>query len=208
VVAAREPAWLALLLRRGIDALTALDALRFLAFGVFMATGAVAVGSWAVRTRRISPFGKSARYIRRVTDPVLDPVERWLLQRGGNPQNAEWWLLGGAVIGGILIITIGQWLIAQLRFVSGAGSSGPGALIKLAIYYAGQLVSIALLVRVIASWIRLSASSRFMRFIYLLTDWIVKPLRRVMPPLGMIDITPFVAWFIVRLLVSGLLGLF
>ncbi len=173
-----------------------------------MATGAVAVGSWAVRTRRISPFGKSAHYIRRVTDPVLDPVERWLLRRGGNPQNAEWWLLGGAVIGGILIITVGQWLIAQLRFVSGAGSFGPRALIQLAIYYAGQLVSIALLVRVIASWFRLSESSRFMRFIYLLTDWIVKPLQRVIPPLGMIDITPFVAWFIVRLLVSGLLGLF
>jgi YggT family protein len=184
-----------------------LDAIRFLAFGVFLATGAVAVGAWAVRTRRISPFGKSARYIRRVTDPVLDPVERWLLQRGANPQNAEWWLLGGAVVAGILVITIGQWLLTQFRVVSGASGAGLGGLVKLSIYYAGQLVSIALLVRVFGSWFGATRHTRFMRPVYFLTDWIVEPLRRIIPPLGMIDISPFVAWFVVQILTSLLLGL-
>jgi YggT family protein len=193
------------ILESRVYVLTALDAIRFLAFGVFVASGAVALGSWAVRTRRISPFGKSAQYIRRVTDPVLDPVERWLLRRGANPQNAEWWLLGGAVVAGILAITIGQWLLTQFRFVSAASGSGPRAIVGLTIYYAGQLISISLLVRVFGSWFGATRHTRFMRPVYFLTDWIVEPLRRIIPPLGMIDVSPFVAWFIVQILVSQLL---
>jgi YggT family protein len=46
-----------------------------------------------------------------------------------------------------------------------------------------------------------------MRPVYFLTDWIVEPLRRIIPPLGMIDISPFVAWFVVQILTSLLLGL-
>jgi YggT family protein len=46
-----------------------------------------------------------------------------------------------------------------------------------------------------------------MRPAYVLTDWMVEPLRRVVPPIGMFDLTPLVAWFLILLLRGFLLGL-
>ena len=76
----------------------ALEVLRLVVFGVFVVALAMAVGSWAVRTRRIQPFSRPARIIRQLTDPVIDKFEYWLLRRGGNPQNAGWWLVGSVVV--------------------------------------------------------------------------------------------------------------
>jgi uncharacterized protein YggT (Ycf19 family) len=42
--------------------------------------------------------------------------------------------------------------------------------------------------------------------VYLLTDWLVEPLRRALPPVGMFDLSPLAAllvlWVIERLLLS------
>ena len=178
----------------------AIEILRYTVFGVFVLASAAALGSWAVRTRRISPFSRLANWIRRATDPVLKPIETKIMRRGGNPQTAEWWLLGGTIVGGIVVISMAGWLARQLRLLSVAGQAGPGAVIRVAIYYASQIVSIALVVRVIGSWFGADRHSPFMRPMYFLTDWIVEPLRRIIPPLGMIDITPLVAWFIIQIL--------
>ena len=39
-----------------------------------------------------------------------------------------------------------------------------------------------------------------MRAAYALTDWIVEPLRRVIPPIGRFDFTPIVAWILILVL--------
>jgi len=183
-----------------------LEVLRYAVFAAFVASLAVAVGSWAVRTRRISPFSGAARLIRSLTDPIINPMERWVHRRGGNPQHAPWWLLGIVVVGGILLITVAQWLVAQLARASFAANAGPRGVLRLAVYYLGQLVLIALIVRVIASWFGAFRFSRWMQPVYFLTDWIIQPLRRIIPPLGMIDITPLVAWFALRIVLNWLMG--
>ncbi len=179
--------------------------LRYTVFGVLVLATAAAVGSWAVRTRRISPFSKWANFIRRSTDPVLKPIEGKILQRGGNPQTAEWWLLGGTVVGGIVVISMAGWLIDQFRIVSIAGQRGPGTVIRLALYYASRIVSFAIVIRVIGSWFGAGRHNRLMRPMYFLTDWIVEPLRRIIPPFGMIDVSPLVAWFLIQILTGMLL---
>ncbi len=170
-----------------------------------MASTLIALGSWAVRTRRISPFSGAARLIRTLTDPIINPMEHWVHRRGGNPQNAPWWLLGAVVVGGILLITVAQWLVVQLGRASFAATAGPRSVARLAVYYLGQLVLIALIIRVIASWFGVFRYNPWMRPVYLLTDWIVEPLRRIIPPIGMIDITPLVAWIGLRIVLSWLI---
>ncbi len=182
-----------------------MEILRYTVFGVFVLASVAALGSWAVRTRRISPFSKSANFIRRATDPVLKPIESKILQRGGNPQTAEWWLLGGTIIGGIVVISMAGWILSQVRLLSLAGQRGPGTLLRVAIYYASRIVSFAIIIRVIGSWFGAGRHSRFMRPVYFLTDWIVEPLRRIIPPFGMIDISPLVASFIIIILTGMLL---
>ena len=47
-----------------------------------------------------------------------------------------------------------------------------------------------------------------MRPLVLLTDWIIEPIRRILPPIGMIDFSPMVAWLVLwvaRGLVLGML---
>ena len=171
------------------------EILRYSVFGVFAAASAIALGSWAVRTRRISPFSKWANLIRRTTDPVLKPIEGQLLRRGGNPQNAEWWLLGVTVAGGIVVISGAGWIASQFLLVTRGGLRG-------VILLAGQIVTWALIIRVIGSWLGAGRHNRFMRPMYFLTDWIVEPLRKIIPPFGAIDITPIAAWLIIQILMG------
>ncbi|MCH7474509.1 MAG: YggT family protein [Gemmatimonadetes bacterium] len=171
------------------------EVLRYTVFGIFAVASAAAIGSWAVRTRRISPFSKSANFIRRSTDPILKPIESQLLRRGGNPQNAEWWLLGGTVVGGIVIISATGWIANQFLFVTRAGPRGM-------IFLAGQIVTWAIIIRVVGTWMGVGRHNKFMRPMYFLTDWIVEPLRRIIPPFGMIDISPIAAYFLIQIIVG------
>lgn len=176
----------------------ALQFIRSVVFALCIWSVLVALASWSVRTRRINPFSIAGQQIRKLTDPFLKPVERLLLRRGGNPQNAGWWLVGGTIIGGILFITFSEWVLVQVLRITAAGASGIRGLLRLLVYYAAELVAIALMVRVIGSWFGVGRFNRWMRPAYVLTDWIVNPLRRIIPPIGMIDVTPLVAWFLIQ----------
>jgi YggT family protein len=184
---------------------TIVNAARVVVFAILIAAGLMAVGSWAVTARHLSPFGRLARVIRRLTDPVMQPLERFLVRRGGNPRNAPWWLLGIAIATGLLTLMVAQWTAGVIARSSGALRSGPRGVLRVVVYYAGQLLALALLVRVIGSWVGAGRHRRWMRPVYVLTDWIVEPLRRVIPPLGMFDISPLVAWLLVQLVVGLLM---
>jgi len=180
---------------------------RYLVFASAVACTAIAVGSWALRTRRLNPFGRTGRLVRRISEPVLDPIEAMLLRQGGNPENAEVWLVGIAVVGGLLVVTVANWVVALAIRTSGAAAAGPRGVLHLIIYYASQLVLFALIARIIGSWFGVGRYNRWMRPAYKLTDWIVEPLRRVIPPFGMFDLTPLIAWILILVVRGIVLGM-
>lgn len=181
-------------------------ALRLGVLAAFLAAVVLALGSWAVTTRRLSPFGFAARTIRTVTDPLLAPLERFLVRRGRNPQNAPAWLVGLVTAAGIALLLLGQWLLTTLAAAVTAAHAGPRGVVRLVLYLAGQLVLLALIVRVAGSWFGAGRYTRWMRPAYLLTDWIVRPLQRFVPPLGAVDITPLVAWLLLQLVLGLVLS--
>ena len=187
--------------------MTTVDLVRYAVFGLFVGSASVALGSWAVRTRRINPFSSPGQLIRRTSDAVLSPIETWLVRRGGLPHNAPWVLVGISVVGGIVIVTAAEMLGGLAREVGGAAVSGPRALIRLVVLLAGRGVILALVIRVIASWFGAGRHHKWIRWTYTLTDWIVMPLRRVIPPIGMFDFSPFVAFFLLQFLLSAILSL-
>src|SRR5829696_9159553 len=69
---------------------------------------AVCAVDWAVRTRRINPFSRVARFFRARVDPLMLPVERVIVRSGGLPVNAPWWALAAVIVGGILLISLLQ----------------------------------------------------------------------------------------------------
>jgi YggT family protein len=55
------------------------------------------------------------------------------------------------------------------------------------------LLELAILARVLLSWFRVNPYHPVVDFLNQITDPILRPLRNVIPPLGMIDISPIVA---------------
>ena len=71
-----------------------------------------------------------------------------------------------------------------------------------------QILGLAIFLRAIISWFRLAPDNPIQVILVQITEPILAPLRRVVPSLGMIDITPWVAiillQFLGQLIVSNL----
>jgi YggT family protein len=167
----------------------------------------VALTHWAVRQRKIGPFGFWPRMVRRASDPVLLPLERRVMRAGGSPQDAPLWLLGIVIAGGLLLLSLTGWLIGMSGTLAAMAYAGPRGWIRLIVSAAFNLVMIAIFIRVIASWFGIGPYRPWMRPIVVLTDWIIEPVRRILPPMGMIDFSPMVAWLILWVLRGFVLGL-
>lgn len=175
-------------------------ALRVGLLGVATVLAALCAVDWMVRTRRLSPFSPIARFMRGSVDPLLKPVERRVVRAGGLPSSAPWWALGGVVLGGILLLWLLEFVRAQVAFLYVSFTSGPAGIVRLVIAWAFTVLQLALIVRVLLSWIAMRPGAWYWRWSYALTEPILKPLRRVIPLVGMMDITPIVAWFLLALL--------
>lgn len=189
----------------GLDQLTTV--LRMALFGVGVVVAALAALSYAVRTRRISPFSPVSRLVRGSVDPLFAPVERRVLSAGGRPATAPWWALAAVVIGGIVLISVLGFVRGQIALVLMATSTGARGLVSLAIAWTFGVLRLALLVRVASSWFPSIRYSRPVLLSYTLTEWLVRPLRQIIPPFGMIDVSPIAAYFALALLEMGVRAL-
>lgn len=59
------------------------------------------------------------------------------------------------------------------------------------------MLSIALLARVVLSWVNLSPTNPLVVIVYQITEPILAPIRRFMPKMGMLDLSPMIALFLV-----------
>ena len=167
-------------------------------------TAVVAATHWAVRQRHIEPFGALPRTVRRLSDPLVTRVERRLVRWGKNPQDAPLWLLGFTIIGGILLLSLVGWLTGWISQLVLLADASPRAWARWGVGTLFQIVMLALIVRVVASWFGKGPYSPWLRLAYLLTDWLLNPIRRLLPPFGMIDLSPLVA-YVALILLRGLL---
>lgn len=75
-----------------------------------------------------------------------------------------------------------------------------------------DVLSLAILARVFLSWVQVDPYHPAIQLLYQVTEPILAPLRNVIPPVGMFDISPIVALlllqFIERLLLSIIFGSF
>jgi YggT family protein len=167
----------------------------------------VALTHWAVRSRRINPFGAWPRFMRRVSDPVLQPMERRVVSAGGNPQNAPLWLLAVVIAGGLVLMSLTGWVIDALARLSWMAQSGPRFWLQTLVSLLFTVLMTAILIRVIASWFGIGPYRRWMRPIMALTSWLIDPIRRILPSFGMFDFSPMVAWLVLYVVRGFVLGL-
>jgi YggT family protein len=62
------------------------------------------------------------------------------------------------------------------------------------------LLNLAILVRVLLSWVRVSPYHPAIEFLYRVTEPILAPLREVIPRIGMMDISPIIAMLLLQII--------
>ena len=75
-----------------------------------------------------------------------------------------------------------------------------GSILNYLLSVAFDLYGLALFVRVLFSWVRVPYTSPVTRFVWEITEPVLGLIRSVMPPLPGIDISPVIAFFLLRLL--------
>ncbi len=155
----------------------------------------------------LNPFTWSALTIRRLTDPLITPVRRALVGFGVDPKYAP--------LVTILITILLGWFGLQL--VASLANTVAGVLLSLqelaivaiigyVLYGLLAVYTLLIFIRIVFSWAMLSYSNRVMRFLVNTTEPLLGPLRRLIPPLGMFDISPFVAFIILWLFQAAIAG--
>lgn len=179
-----------------IQALSSVIAvLRPVIFGAAAVTALAATATWAVRTRRVGAFSAFARFTRRGIDPLFLPAEKRVTRLGGKPAQAPWWTLGAVVVGGLVLLALLEFLRQQLMLLMASTYAGPTGIMQLVISWGLMLLKVAIMARVIASWVGGNRYSRWWGWSFTLTEWFLAPLRRVLPTFGPIDLSPLVAYF-------------
>ena len=126
---------------------------------------AVVFGSdWLVRTRRINPFNPVARFFRRTLDPLMAPVERRVIRSGGNPATAPWWTFAVVVVGGILLLAALDYVRQTAFEMAAASHGGVMPIVRLLIHWTVLFLQLALIIRVIASWLGMGQFSPWVRW--------------------------------------------
>lgn len=184
-----------------------IEVLRTVLLSVALVFGVICVLDWAVRTRKISPFNAIARFCRSTIDPLIAPIERKVVRAGGTPAAAPLWALVAVVVGGILLLTFLDFIRLEIAQSIIASQNGAAGIFHLLVSWTFTILKIALLVRVISSWLPISPFSVWVRWSYFLSEPILAPMRRIVPSLGGLDITPILAYFLLNLTESLLFRL-
>jgi len=155
---------------------------------------------WLARTRKLNPFNPIARSVRRAVDPLILPIERRVVRAGGLPSSAPIWALVAAVIVGVILVSGVDWVLGSIVSLWFAATSGPMGLFVFLVRLTFGVLQLALLVVVVVSWLPISPYSPWVRWAFVLTEPILRPLRGIVPSLGAFDITPIVAYFVLQIL--------
>ena len=80
-----------------------------------------------------------------------------------------------------------------------------GQVLYQTINYFFNIVQLLIIARIILSWIPRLRANQIGEFIFGITDPILAPFQRIVPPMGMLDISPMVAFVVLLILQQVLL---
>ena len=148
----------------------------------------------------LNPFAWTSRTVRRLSDGFVVPVRGGLRGLGMDPKFAPL---------AVILITILLWyyLLSLVRTIASTVNgvwmsvqSGSGfAVVGYILYGLLSIYLLLIIIRIVFSWGRVSYRNRVMKFLVDVTEPLLGPLRRMIPPFGRMDISPLVAILIIWL---------
>ena len=152
----------------------------------------------------VNPFTWSAINLRRATDPVILPVRRALISFRLEPKVAPFIAILLILIAGYFVVQLAGSVLNTIAGVLFALTSGrigiPVAILGYLLFGLLGLYTLLIFVRIIFSWGLMGYGNRWMRFLIRITEPLLAPLRRMVPMVGMFDVSPIVAFLVLWLL--------
>ena len=149
----------------------------------------------------LNPFSRPVIYVRRLSDPLVNPVRRSLLQFGFGPNITPLVVILITILLGWFVLQLAETILGTVAGIVAALQQGRVvAVVGYLLYGFLAVYMLLIVIRIIFSWGNVSYTNRVMRFLVKATDPILVPLRNVVPPLGVFDISPLVALLILWLL--------
>jgi YggT family protein len=158
----------------------------------------------------VNPFSWLAVTLRRLTEPVLAPVRAVLIGFRLDPKVAPFIAVILIIVAGYLVVqVVGSVLntIAGIIYATSSRQLGaPVAIMGYLLFGFLGLYTLAIFIRIIFSMVGASYANPLMRFLVRTTEPLLGPLRRTIPPLGMFDISPIVAFLVLWLCQAAVAG--
>ena len=150
-----------------------------------------------LQASRADYYNPLSQSVVKITQPVVGLFQGFLGPVGGRFALAT--LAAGFVLKGVSMIAIFMVICVGMPPIAGLLIAGGAALANaiLKIYF------FAMIVMIILSWVAPNASHPGALLVMQLVEPIMAPVRKVIPPLGMIDLSPIVVFIAINL-VDGL----
>ncbi|MDT5061236.1 MAG: YggT family protein [Acidobacteriota bacterium] len=155
----------------------------------------------------VNPFSWYARIIRSLTDPLVNPVRRGLVRAGLDPKLSPLITILIAILLGYIAVQL-VWAVLVITLGGIVESLRRGAIIPLvgySLYGLLAIYSLMIFMRIVFSW-GVSSVNPVLRFLVRATEPVLGPFRRLIPPLGMFDISPIVVLLLIRLFQEAIAG--
>ena len=158
----------------------------------------------------VNPFSWLAVTLRRSTEPVLRPVRAMLLGFRLDPKVAPFIVVIMIIVAGYLLIQVAGSVLNTIAGIIFAVSSrqlgAPIAIVGYVLFGLLGLYTLAIFIRIIFSFVAVSYGNPLMRLLHRITEPLLGPLRRMVPALGMFDVSPIVAFIILWLCQAAVAG--
>jgi YggT family protein len=152
----------------------------------------------------LNPFSRPVMYVRRLSDPLVNPVRRSLIQFGFGPNITPLVVILITILLGWFVLQLAEAILGTIAGVVAAlQQARVVAVVGYLLYGFLAVYMLLIIIRIIFSWGNVSYTNRVMRFLVAATDPLLVPLRHMIPPLGLFDISPLVALLILWLLKSA-----
>lgn len=148
----------------------------------------------------LNPFSRPVILVRRWTDPLVNPVRRPLVQMGISPNVTPLVVILIAILLGYFATQFFATVLVTVKGLLDSVRLGrPIAIVGYLIFGTLALYSLMIFMRIVISW-GVGPHNRLLHFLIRATEPILGPFRRIIPPIGFMDLSPIVVLFILDLL--------
>lgn len=154
----------------------------------------------------LNPFSRPVIMVRRWTDPMVNPVRRPLVQAGISPNLTPLVVILIAILLGYFASRfINTVLFTVHGLIKSVTFGDPISLVGYVIFGILAIYSLMIFARIIISW-GVGPHNRLLHFLIRVTEPVLGPFRRLIPPLGFLDISPIVVLLLLDLFQRAVAG--